>query len=159
MMGDHLVLRPIGALDLDRAAALHRQAFEPLGERPWTRRDMAELLASPGVTGLFLGVEGREDGFALLRVAADEAELLTIAVEAGRRRHGLGRHLLEAVIEQARNRGAQSFFLEVGADNAPARSLYSQAGFMEVGRRPAYYRRPVGFADALVLRLTLTGGV
>jgi ribosomal-protein-alanine N-acetyltransferase len=158
-MSDRVVLRPMGALDLDRAAALHRQAFEPLGERPWTRRDMAELLAAPGVTGLFLGADGREDGFALLRVAADEAELLTIAVEAGRRRHGLGRRLLGAMIEQARDRGARSFFLEVGADNAPARSLYSQAGFMEVGRRPAYYRRPDGFADALILRLTLTGGV
>ncbi|CAN5146450.1 GNAT family N-acetyltransferase [soil metagenome] len=163
-MGDRVVLRAVGALDLDRAAALHRQAFEPLGERPWTRRDMAELLAAPGVAGLFLEVEGREAGFALLRVAADEAELLTIAVAADRRRRGLGRRLLGAVIEQARDRGAHSLFLEVGADNAPARSLYSQAGFMEVGRRPAYYRRPVsfadpvGFADALVLRLTLIGG-
>jgi ribosomal-protein-alanine N-acetyltransferase len=157
-MSDHFTFRPVGALDLDRAAALHRQAFEPLGERPWARRDMAELLAAPGVAGLFLEVGGREEGFALVRVAADEAELLTIAVDADCRRHGVGRRLLAAVVEQARDQGAHSLFLEVGADNAPARSLYSQAGFIEVGRRPAYYRRPVGFADALVLRLTLTGG-
>ena len=152
------VFRPLGALDLDRAAVLHRQAFEPLGERPWTRRDMAELLASPGVTGLFVEVEGREDGFALWRTVADEAELLTIAVQSDRRRHGLGRALLAAVVGQARRGGAQCLFLEVGADNAPARSLYSQAGFVEVGRRPAYYRRHTGFADALVLRLTLIAG-
>jgi ribosomal-protein-alanine N-acetyltransferase len=158
MMVDRFVIRPVTALDLDCAAALHRQAFEPLDERPWTRRDMAELLASPGVAGLFLELEGREEGFALWRVAADEAELLTIAVEAGCRRRGLGRRLLDAVMEQARDRGARSLFLEVGADNAPARSLYSQAGFMEVGRRPAYYRRRAGSADAVVLRLTLIGG-
>ena len=60
--------------------------------------------------------------------------------------------------DQARHSGAQSLFLEVGADNAPARSLYSQAGFVEVGRRRDYYRRHTGFADALVLRVTLIGG-
>ena len=157
-MNDGFVFRPLGALDLDRAAALHRQAFEPLGERPWTRRDMAELLASPGVSGLLLEVEGRENGFALWRTAADEAELLTIAVQADRRRHGFGRRLVDAVVEQARHGGALGLFLEVGADNAPARSLYSQAGFVEVGRRPDYYRRHTGFADALVLRLTLIAG-
>ena len=157
-MCDRFIFRPVGALDLDRAAALHRQAFEPLGERPWTPRDMAELLASPGVAGLLLEVEGREDGFALWRTVADEAELLTIAVQSDRRRHGLGRALLAAVVGQARRGGAQCLFLEVGADNAPARSLYSQAGFVEVGRRPDYYRRHTGFADALVLRLTLIAG-
>lgn len=157
-MSDRVVFRPIGALDLDRAAALHRQAFEPLGERPWTRRDMAELLASPGVAGLFLEVEGREDGVALWRTVADEAELLTIAVRFDRRRHGVGRALLGAVVEQARHDGAQSLFLEVGADNGPARALYSQAGFVTVGRRPDYYRRHTGFADALVLRLALIAG-
>ena len=105
-MNDRFVFRPVGALDLDRAAALHRQAFEPLGERPWTRRDMAELLASPGVAGLFVEVEGREDGFGLWRTVADEAELLTIAVQSDRRRHGLGRALLAAVVGQARRGGA-----------------------------------------------------
>jgi ribosomal-protein-alanine N-acetyltransferase len=157
-MNDRFVFRSIGALDLDRAAGLHRQAFEPLGERPWTSRDMAELLASPGVAGLFLEVEGRADGFALWRTAADEAELLTIAVQSERRRHGLGRALLGAIVERLRHGDTQSLFLEVGADNGPARSLYSQAGFVEVGCRPGYYRRHAGFADALVLRLTLTAG-
>ena len=157
-MCGRFVFRPVGALDLDSAAALHRQAFEPLGERPWTRRDMAELLASPGVAGLLVEVEGREGGFALWRTVADEAELLTIAVRSDRQRHGLGRALLAAVVGQARHGGAQSLFLEVGADNAPARSLYSQAGFVEVGRRRNYYRRHAGSADALVLRLTLIAG-
>jgi ribosomal-protein-alanine N-acetyltransferase len=157
-MNDRFVFRPLGALDLDRAAALHRQAFGPLGERPWTRQDMADLLASPGVAGLLLEAEGREDGFALWRTAADEGELLTIAVRSDRRRHGLGRALLAAVVGRARLGGAQNLFLEVGADNAPARSLYAQVGFVEVGRRPGYYRRHIGFADALIMRLTLTAG-
>src|SRR4051812_4457986 len=98
-MNDRFSLRPVGALDLDRAAALHRQAFEPMGERPWTRRDMAELLASPNVGGLFVDRDGEPIGLALWRAAADEAELLTIAVQRDCRRSGVGRALLNAVVE------------------------------------------------------------
>jgi ribosomal-protein-alanine N-acetyltransferase len=156
-MNDRFALRPVGALDLDCAAALHRQAFEPMGERPWTRRDVAELLSSPGVGGLFVECEGQAIGVALWRTAADEAELLTVAVESDRRRAGLGRILLDAVIEHARRAGANSLFLEVAADNPAARALYAQAGFEQVGRRSAYYARREGSADALVLRLTLIG--
>jgi [ribosomal protein S18]-alanine N-acetyltransferase len=157
-MNDQPALRAIGALELDRAATLHRQAFEPLGERPWTRQDMAELLAAPGVDALFIEVAGEPAGLVLWRTAADEAELLTIAVDEGRRRAGLGRTLLSAVIDRAREGGAKHLFLEVGADNPAARSLYAQVGFREVGRRPAYYERAAGRADALVLRLSLIGG-
>lgn len=151
-----LELRPIGALDLDHAARLHREAFAALGERPWTRRDMAELLASPSAGGLFARVNGEEAGLVLWRTTADEAELLTLAVRADRRRLGVGRALVQAVIERVRQRGGRVLFLEVGIDNPPARSLYTQAGFTEVGRRAAYYKRPGGFADALVLRLLLS---
>ncbi len=154
-MNERLVRRPLGALDLDRAASLHREAFEPMGERPWTRQDMAELLASPGVAGLLLQTNGEDAGLALWRTAADEAELLTLAVQRGRWRRGIGRTLLGWVVDRVREQGAQTLFLEVGADNAAARSLYAQAGFAEVGRRAGYYRRDGGFSDALVLRLAL----
>jgi ribosomal-protein-alanine N-acetyltransferase len=151
-------LRPIGALDLDRAARLHREAFAPLGERPWTRQDMAELLASPSAGGLLLQIDSVDAGVVLWRTTADEAELLTIAVHEGQRRRGVGRALLDAVIERARQRGVRVLFLEVGVDNPAARSLYAQAGFEEVGRRIGYYTRRNGVADALVLRLFLNGG-
>jgi ribosomal-protein-alanine N-acetyltransferase len=85
----------------------------------------------------------------LLRVAADEAEILTIGVTA--RRLGVGRALLVAGVEKVRALGAAKMFLEVAADNAAARGFYAQAGFVEVGRRPNYYANG---ADALVLRLT-----
>jgi len=157
-MSGQPVPRAIGARDLDGAAALHRQAFEPMGERPWTRQDMAELLAGPGVGGLFLDVQGQAAGVVLWRAVADEAELLTIAVRHDHRRAGLGRILLMAMVDRVRQAGAKNLFLEVGADNTAARSLYAQVGFREVGRRAAYYTRPAGRADALVLRLTLIDG-
>ncbi|MBS0548966.1 MAG: GNAT family N-acetyltransferase [Proteobacteria bacterium] len=150
-------LRPMGALDLDRAAALHSAAFAPLGERAWTRQDVAELMASPGVGGILLSADGEEVGFALCRVAADEAELLTIAVDQAHRRRGAGRALLDAVIARARDAGAASLFLEVGVDNPGACSLYGQKDFQTVGRRVGYYRRGDGApADAIVMRLALT---
>src|SRR4051812_40482005 len=154
-MDARFVRRSLGALDLDRAASLHREAFEPMGERPWTRQDMAELLASPGAAGLLLQANGEDAGLVLWRTVADEAELLTLAVQGGRRRQGIGRTLLGWVVDGAREQGAQALFLEVGVDNAAARSLYAQVGFAEVGRRAGYYRRDEGFSDALVLRLSL----
>ncbi len=158
MAGD-FVLRRLGALDLDLASRLHAEAFAPLGERAWTRQDMAELLAAPGIAGLVLQAADEAIGFAVCRVAADEAELLTIAVRPGWRRRGAGRKLLEAVIGHAREARAQSLFLEVGADNPAALALYGQTAFEAVGSRKAYYRRggrPA--ADAVVMRLTLTSG-
>lgn len=147
---------PLGALDLGRAASLHAESFAPLGERAWTRQDIGGLLASPGVAGMLLRLDGRDAGFALCRVAADEAELLTLAVRPVDQRRGLGRRLLTAVIEHVRAEGAKALFLEVGHDNPAARNLYEAYGFFPVGRRPAYYNRADGrTADGMVMRLTL----
>ncbi len=156
-MSDHFVIVPLRALDLDRAAALHAESFAPLGERVWTRQDLAELVALPGVAGLLLQVEGRDAGLAVCQVAADEAELLTLAVRPIHRRQGGARRLLAAVIEHVRKSGARALFLEVGMDNPAARSLYESQGFCAVGERRAYYQRGQGPpADGLVMRLTLT---
>lgn len=155
-MTDHIAIAPLGALDLDRAAQLHAESFVPLGERAWTRQDLAELVAAPGVAGVLLQVDGHDAGLALCRVAADEAELLTIAVRPAHRRKGLARRLLAAVIDHVRNAGAQTLFLEVGVDNPAARSLYEAQGFYAVGERRAYYQRGHGpAADGIVMRLTL----
>ena len=155
-MAADLVLRRLGALDLDRAAAVHGESFAPLGERAWTRQDLAGLLASPGVTGLLLQAEGRDVGVALCRVAADESELLTLAVRPTERRRGMGRRLLTAMIDRMREAGARALFLEVGADNPPARRLYDAMGFQVIGTRPAYYRRgDAPPANALIMRLSL----
>jgi ribosomal-protein-alanine N-acetyltransferase len=156
-MSAGFVLSPLRAVDLDRAARLHHEAFEPMGERGWTRQDIAGLLASPGCAG-FLLTEGTFDiGMAVCRVVADEAELLTVAVDPGHRRRGAARRLLDAVVAHARADGARTLFLEVGADNPGARTLYDSLGFGMAGRRTAYYeRKGRPAADAFVMRLTLS---
>lgn len=153
-------LRALGALDLGEAARLHALGFAPFGERAWTRQEIAELLASPGVRGCLLDGEKGVAGFVLWRVVADEAELLTIAVHPDERRRGGGRVLLDAAIEAARDAGGAVMLLEVGEDNQAARGLYDRRGFSTVGRRSAYYQRGANpKADAVIMRLVLDSSI
>lgn len=122
---------------------------------PFTEAEFASLLAAPGVFVL-----GDATGFALGRVAADEAELLTVAVAPAARRRGRGRHWLRAFEAEAARRGAETGFLEVAEKNAAARALYAAEGWAEVGRRRGYYALPGGGrSDALVLRKCLARGM
>lgn len=102
----------------------------------------------------FLVAEGDGErilGYVVALEAADEGEILNLAVAPTGRRHGLGRALVERVVAELQSRDIRQVYLEVRESNAPARALYAAAGFKEVGRRRQYYRRPV--EDAIVLRL------
>ncbi len=127
-------------------AALHHACFEP--DRRWDRAAMAGLLAMPGCFAVTDGTGAEPCGLALARVAADEAELLTLGVRPAARRQGVARALLHRLGAEAARRGAGSLFLEVAVANPPALALYRAAGFAEVGRRRRYY--PDG-GDALIL--------
>jgi ribosomal-protein-alanine N-acetyltransferase len=142
---------PAGAYDVGEIARLHGACFE----EAWDTATIARLLASPGVFALLARRESETLGFALVRVAADEAELLSLAVDRSCRREGLGRRLALRVLDSARIRGARRLFLEVADDNDPARALYATLGFQQVGVRKAYYVRPDGRRDALTLRAEL----
>lgn len=131
-------------------ADLHRQGFSV--PRPWSAPEFAALLDQPGVT--LLTAPG---GFALCRVAAGEAELLTLAVAPPERRRGRAAGLMARLLAHAHAAGAASCFLEVAADNAPACALYGRCGFRVAGRRRGYYRDAQGGAiDALVMVRDLT---
>uniref|UniRef100_UPI001F012A0B GNAT family N-acetyltransferase n=1 Tax=Falsiroseomonas oryziterrae TaxID=2911368 RepID=UPI001F012A0B len=119
----------------------------PAGER-WGADAIRLMLEMPGAFGLVA-----RDGFVLARVAADEAEILTLAVLPEARRQGVGGALLAGAMAAAAARGAAAMFLEVSEGNAAARALYAAAGFSGVGRRRRYY--PDG-SDAVVLRRTLS---
>ncbi|WP_323020149.1 GNAT family N-acetyltransferase [Pararhodobacter sp.] len=120
-------------------ALLHAAAFT--APPPWSAASFAGLLASPAV---FLVADPRGRAFALGRVVAGEAELLTLATDPGARRQGLARASLAEFDRAARERGALSAFLEVAEDNAAARALYVACGWTQQGRRPGYYVAPGG---------------
>lgn len=130
-------------------AEIHQAAFPP--EEAWSADAIAAQLAQPGVIGL-LSPEG---GLVLARVAADEAEILTIGVLPAARRQGLGRRLLEAAMEAAARDGAETMFLEVSSRNLPARVLYEAAGFITIGQRARYY---ADGSDAFVQSRRLISG-
>lgn len=131
-------------------AALHAACFEA----PWPEETFARLLALPTTFGLVAAAPAPA-GFALVQVAADEAELLAIGVAATRRREGIGRALLAAACAHAKAAGAAALFLDVRADNNAAHALYERAGFAVVGRRPGYYRDAHGVHDAVMMRKAL----
>ena len=134
--------------DAAALAAIHAAAFPPADR--WGVDAIRLLLEMPGVFGLAL-----PRGFVLARVAADEAEILTLAVEPEARRQGIGGTLLVHAMATAAARGAAAMFLEVSEANGAARALYAAAGFAAAGQRRRYY--PDG-SDALVLRRELAPG-
>ncbi|HEV7227655.1 GNAT family N-acetyltransferase [Brevundimonas sp.] len=135
--------------DVEALAAIHAEAFDA----PWSAVALKAFIERPGVV---LRVEA--DGFALLQVAGDEAEVLTLAVRPAARRRGVARRLMRAAAAGAAAQGAARIFLEVAEDNAAARGLYAGLGFERAGRRPCYYARPDGApVDALLLVLNLPG--
>jgi ribosomal-protein-alanine N-acetyltransferase len=90
-------------------------------------------------------------------MAADEAEILSIAVDAGHRGRGLSRNFLLTHLGHLAGRGVRSIFLEVEENNAPARRLYERTGFAVVGRRERYYKQPDGEQwNALLMRRDLS---
>ncbi len=140
-------MSPALCVDAARLAALHAAAFA----EPWSEGDIAARLATPGVFALTLG----EAGLILVRVAADEAEILTVGTGPAQRRRGVAATLVQAAVGMAAAGGARALFLEVAEDNLPARALYARQGFAEVGRRAGYYSHGDERIDALVLRRDL----
>jgi [ribosomal protein S18]-alanine N-acetyltransferase len=123
---------------------------------PWPASAFAAL---PDNAQVFFAVardEGHDGdlvGYVIGWYVLDEGELANLAVAQEARRHGIGRSLLDAMLDDAASRAASRIFLEVRESNEAARQLYAQRDFEYVGRRKRYYRSPV--EDALILRRTL----
>ena len=141
------------AAEASAMAAAHAMAFDT----PWREDEFADLLDGEGIFGL-LASDDAPLGVVLCRIAADEMEVLTLAVTPRARRRGVARALMVAALGAARQVGAAAAFLEVAVDNDAATALYAGIGFRRAGLRRAYYDRgDAGTADALVMRLDLNG--
>lgn len=142
--------RGIGAYEHDPCAMarLHGESFE----RGWSAEDFTRYLADPDVVCV------RSDaGFAIARIALDEAELLTLVVDPAARHCGVGRALMRQLVNALRERGVAQLHLEVAHDNVAAIALYRAAGFSRTGFRSGYYPREGGTAaDALIMALKIS---
>lgn len=148
-----IAVRAGSRADAELLSRLHDASFD----ETWNAEAIEILLGVPGTFALLAGIaSGDWQSFALIRVAADEAEILSLGTTPQARRRGLAHALVLASAEQAATRGAAKFFLEVSVGNGAARALYASLGFAEVGVRRGYYRHLDGpAADALTLATAL----
>jgi ribosomal-protein-alanine N-acetyltransferase len=151
--GGAAVVEPATLRDASRLAQLHGASFH----RGWGEAEFETMLTERNTLVHRLR-QGREIiGFAVSRMAADEAEILSIAVAADQRGRGLSRDLLLTHLGHLAGRGVRTIFLEVEENNQPARRLYERAGFAVVGRRERYYREASGEQlNALLMRRDLS---
>lgn len=150
----------ISRLGPDRSgdcARVHASSFRA----PWGAAEIEDLLGAQETIAhgaIHPSGEGLV-GLVLSRVAADEAEVLTLAVEPAHRRRGVASRLIEVHLTALVAAGVARLFLEVGESNLAARALYARTEFYPVGERQGYYRSgSEAPATALVLRRDLEKG-
>ena len=118
-------------------AAIHRVCFE----ESWNEKSIAEILKMAGAIGLLVCAKNkRPKGFILLRIAADEAEIISIGIVPESRQKGFASILLQKAIKLVVMSNVIKMLFEVAEDNIAARALYEKFGFQIVGRRSGYYR-------------------
>lgn len=128
----------------ERMAEIHASAFTV--PRPWSAVEFQDLLSEKTVH-----VFSQEMGFLLVRILADEAEILTLSVDPQARRQGIARSLLDEFTESAGEMGVNRVFLEVAEQNTAARQLYQAAGFRESGLRKNYYQSATGPRESAIV--------
>ena len=138
--------------DAPALARIHGASFH----RGWGESEFESMLTERNTLVLRLRIGRKVIGFSVSRVAADEAEILSIAVAESHRGRGLSNNLLLTHLGHLAGRGVRTVFLEVEENNRPARRLYERAGFTVVGRRERYYRQSDGNPlNALLMRRDL----
>jgi len=138
--------------DAPRLAQLHGASFH----RGWGEAEFEGMIAERNTLVHRLRLGRKIIGFAVSRMGADEAEILSIAIDDAWRGRGLSRDLLITHLGHLAGRGVRRIFLEVEENNAPARRLYERTGFAVVGRRERYYRGADGEQlNALLMRRDL----
>jgi [ribosomal protein S18]-alanine N-acetyltransferase len=151
--GGTAVIEPATQRDAARLAQLHGASFH----RGWGEAEFETMLGERNTLVHRLRRGRKVIGFAVSRMAADEAEILSIAVAADHRGRGLSRDLLLTHLGHLAGRGVRTVFLEVEENNQPARRLYQRAGFAVVGRRERYYREANGEQlNAVLMRRDLS---
>ena len=142
--------------DIDAIAGIEQRSFSD----PWSDRSFHDLLDHPRIYFACAraplndgqGSGERVVGYVVAWFAAGEGEIANLAVAPSERGRGIGATLLDAALAEGRRLGTKEMFLEVRSTNVRARQLYDSRGFIEVGRRKNYYRRPT--EDAVILRRT-----
>ena len=145
-MSGQFLVRPMAAEDLDAVMAVEQGSFHA----PWSRSAFEEELTQNRLARYLVALDGEAIvGYAGTWLVINEAHVTNVAVHADRRRQGIGRVLMDALMQMAREEGMESMTLEVRVSNEAARALYQQLGFVSAGIRKNYYSETK--EDALIL--------
>ena len=145
-MSDGFSVRPMTLDDLDGVMAVEQESFLT----PWSRSAFEEELVKNRLARYLVALDADSIvGYAGTWLVINEAHVTNVAVHAGRRREGIGRLLMEALMQMARDAGMESMTLEVRVSNEAAKTLYQQLGFVSAGVRKNYYSETK--EDALIL--------
>lgn len=143
-------LRPMQMADLDAVMVIEPTIYT----HPWTRGNFSDSINS-GYSAWVLEANQTIIGYALLMMVLDEAHLLNLSVAKQQQKQGLGRYLLEHMLQIAKNHKAANMFLEVRPSNISAIALYENMGFCEMAVRRGYYPALDGREDAVLMGLAL----
>lgn len=142
--------RPMQMDDLDTIMQIEPQIYT----HPWTRGNFSDSINS-GYSAWVLLLHEEIIGYALLMMVLDEAHLLNLSIAGKYQKQGLGRFLLEYMLQIAKNHDATNMFLEVRPSNTSAIALYENIGFNEMAIRRGYYPAANGREDAILMGLAL----
>ena len=139
-------IRPMISEDVAQVAALEKCCFSD----PWSEKSVASELCNPLSLWLVAEESGVVLGYIGSQSVCGESDMMNVAVHPAHRRKSIAEQLISTLCHQLQAGGNQWLTLEVRVSNDPAVALYDKLGFIQVGRRPNYYRNPK--EDALILR-------
>ena len=141
----NILVRKMTKEDIPQTAAIEREAFSV----PWDEQGFAEAIAQEQNIFSVAECQGEIIGYCGMYTAADEGEITNVAVKEEFRKHGVGSRILAYMIRQAADKGIAGIYLEVRSSNEVAQKLYRKYGFLAVGTRKNFYRKPD--EDAIVM--------
>jgi ribosomal-protein-alanine N-acetyltransferase len=136
----------MNATHVTQVAQLEKMCFAD----PWSEKSISSELDNILALWYVALEDDRVVGYVGSQTCGSETDMMNIAVHPAFRRRGIAEALVDCLIRELKNRGSTSLTLEVRASNEGAQALYEKLNFVQVGRRPNYYRNPR--EDALILR-------
>lgn len=136
-MSEEIRIRRMRPEDIDGVWEVEKSCFPD----PWSREAFEVELSGLNPTVYFVAEapDGRVCGYMGVWHILDEGHVTNVAVHSDYRRLGIGRRLVETVLEDGRAKGLRAFTLEVRVSNEAAKSLYQGLGFEPAGVRRRYY--------------------
>ena len=147
-----VVIRPMTEADVGDVVALERASYQ----FPWSEGIFRDCLRVGYICRVVTSAN-RLIGYGVMSVGAGEAHILNLCIDSGFRCQGIGRRMLDYLLDRGAAAGMTEAFLEVRPSNTAAIRLYLSLGFDQVGMRRGYYQAVGGREDAAVLKLSLRG--